>query len=355
MTYISTPYFTRGRAIAAVLATGLLLGCAPSQETSAPTAAATPTPAPTPTVAAPTPSDAPLAPITVSGSYWIELSPVIVAANSFYPQQIPVGEGGITRITSRDADMATNAETQLLRETIVNPDLRIIATVTESFYRLVARKSAGIETLADLKGKRVMLPRNTSANYYLVAMLRTVGLTEADVELVPLPPDEGDVLGMSKMSDALLAGEVDAISIWEPEPEDAIHQLGDDAIVFQDKSVYREVFNLHARASDLANAEKRRSIVTFLQALIQATDAVKSNAQAYWPHVSDVTGFTVEEIGMGWPEMEFPVRIIPDMLDVLEEEEPWIAGLQNREPRSREELAVFIDPTPLEEAYALER
>jgi len=35
---------------------------------------------------------APLAPITVSGSYWIELSPVLVAANSFYPTQITVDE-----------------------------------------------------------------------------------------------------------------------------------------------------------------------------------------------------------------------------------------------------------------------
>jgi hypothetical protein len=41
--------------------------------------------------------------------------------------------------------------------------------------------------------------------------------------------------------------------------------------------------------------------------------------------VSSITGFTTEEISWGWPEMEFPVRIIPDMLDVLEEEEVWVA------------------------------
>lgn len=340
----------KGRVLFGAFATCSLLACAPAEESTTVSNAV-----PSAASESAAPQTETLAPISVSGSYWIELSPVIVAANSFYPQQLPVGEGGITRITSGEADLATNAETQLLRETVVNPDLRIIATVTESFYRLVARKSAGIETLADLKGKRVMLPRNTSANYYLVAMLRTVGLTEADVELVPLPPDENGVLGMSKMSDALLAGEVDAISIWEPEPEDAIHQLGDDAIVFQDKSVYREVFNLHARAPDLADPAKRRSIVRFLRALIDATDALKQNPQSYWPHISSVTRFTVEEIGMGWPEMEFPVRIIPDMLDVLVEEEDWVAQLQNRAPRSREELAVFIDPTPLEEAYAAER
>lgn len=318
------------------LAGSLLLACAPSDQEGTLPAAAT----------------APLAPIRVSGSYWIELSPVLVAANRFYAEQLQVGEGGIVRITSGETDLATNAETQLLRESLTNPDLRIIMTVTESFYRLVARRSAGIETLADLKGKRVMLPRNTSANYYLVAMLRTVGLTEEDVELVNLPEARGDQTGMDQMSDALARGDVDVISIWEPEPEDAIRRLGDDAIMFQDRSVYREVFNLHARATDLADPSKRRSIVAFVRAVADATAALKSDPETYWPHVSSITGFTTEEISWGWPEMEFPVRIVPDMLDVLEVEEVWVAKERSRTPRTREELAVFIDTSVVEEALA---
>ena len=312
-----------------------LLGCA-REQAETPAAAETP----------------PLAPIRVSGSYWIELSPVLVAANSFYAERLQVGEGGIVRITAGETDLATNAETQLLRESLTNPDLRIIMTVTESFYRLVARRSAGIETLADLRGKRVMLPRNTSAHYYLVAMLRTAGLTEEDVEVVNLLPAQGDQTGMDQMSDALARGDVDAISIWEPEPEDAIHRLGDDAIVFQDRSVYREVFNLHARATDLADPSKRRSIVAFVRAVAEASAALKADPEPYWPHVSSVTGFTTEEISWGWPEMEFPVAIVPDMLDVLEVEDVWVAKERNRSPRSREELARLIDASVVEEALA---
>jgi NitT/TauT family transport system substrate-binding protein len=264
-------------------------------------------------------TEEPLVPIRVAGARWIELSPVLVAANSFYPQKLTTISGGVTTITADNTDLATNAETQLLRESVKNPDLRIIATVTESFYRLVARRSAGISTVADLKGKRVMLPRMTSANYYLVAMLRTAGLTEDDVVLVNLLPAKGDETGLDQMSEALTSGEVDAISIWEPEPEDAIHKLGNDAVVLQDRSVYREVFNLHARAPDLADPAKRRAIVRYVRAPADATEALKKNPEPYWPHVSEVTGFKHEEISWGWPEMKFPVKIIPDMLDVVEE------------------------------------
>ncbi len=295
---------------------------------------------------------APLAPIKVSGSYWIELSPVLVAANSFYPVKMNVDEGGITRITSGEADLATNAETQLLRESIRNPDLRIIMTVTESFYRLVGRRSAGINSMADLRGKRIMVPRMTSAHYYLVAMLRSAGIAEEEVTLVNIPRAANVLASLDMMSDALQKGEVDVISIWEPEPEDAIHKLGDDAIVLQDRSVYREVFNLHARATDLADPEKRRAIVAFVRAVADATDAVKKDPEKYWPHVSSVTTYSLEQIGWGWPEMEFPVQIIPDMLDVLETEEVWVAKNMNREPRTRDELARLIDYSVLEEALA---
>jgi sulfonate transport system substrate-binding protein len=327
------------RAAALALAILAVAGCTPSGETSAPASAAASAPAP-------------LAPIRVSGSYWIELSPVLVAAESFYAERLAVGEGGITRITAGEADLATNAETQLLRESVVNPDLRIVMTVTESFYRLVARRSAGIATLADLQGKRVMAPPLTSANYFVEAMLRTAGLSDEDIELVPLPPAQGAVTGMDQMSDALMRGEVDAIAMWEPEPADAIRALGDDAVVFQDRSVYREVFNLHARAPDLADPDKRRAIVAFVRAVADATAALKANPETHWPHVSSITGFTLEEIAAGWPEMEFPVRIVPDMLDVLEVEERWVAAASDRAPRSREELAKLIDTSVVDEALA---
>jgi sulfonate transport system substrate-binding protein len=77
---------------------------------------------------------------------------------------------------------------------------------------------------------------------------------------------------------------------------------------------------------------------------------LNDSPEMYWPHVSSVTGFTTEEISWGWPEMQFPVQIIPDMLDVLVVEEVWVAKERNRQPRSREELARFIDRSVVEEA-----
>lgn len=80
-------------------------------------------------------------------------------------------------------------------------------------------------------------------------------MSEDDVELVPLPEADDCKSSMDLMSDALLSGDVDAISIWEPEPEGAIRQLCDDVIVFQDRSVCWEVFSLHTTATALADPD----------------------------------------------------------------------------------------------------
>jgi sulfonate transport system substrate-binding protein len=340
----------RDAALGVFLATGgvLLQGCA--------------------STTAPLKDDGPLVPIKVAGARWIEVSAVLVAANSFYPQKLEVASGGVVAITSGETDLATNAETQLLRESIANPDLRIIMTASESFYRLIARRSAGISKMSDLKGKRVLASRLTSQHYFVVAMLRSAGLQEEDVTFVTLPapqpgqagqptqPAQAAGLGASnryRMAQALMRGDVDFIAPFEPEAEIAVRQLGNDGIVFQDKKVYREAFNLHARAPDLADPEKRRAIVRFVRAVADASKALRKDPKPYLPYIASVTRFSVEELGLGWPETAFPVHIIPDMLDVLEVEEQWIAGLSNRPARGRAELAKFIDRSVVEEALKL--
>ena len=306
---------------------------------------------------APEDGEAALAPIKVAGARWIELSPVLVAANSFYPQKLEVPSGGVVSITSGAADLATNAETQLLRESVTNPDLRIIMTVAESYYRLVARKSAGIGKLSDLRGKRVLVPRLTSAQYYLVAMLRSAGLHEEDVTIVSLapPPQDPGAAAASRfrMAEALARGEADVLATFEPEPAVAVNLLGEDAIVLQQRKVYREAFNLNARAKDLADPQKRRAIVRYVRAVADASAALKKDRTPYLPHLIDVLGFTAEQIAWGWPETNFPVRIIPDMLDVLETEEQWLAKVSNRAPRPRAELAKLIDRSVVDEALKL--
>lgn len=65
---------------------------------------------------------------------------------------------------------------------------------------LVARNGTGINTIGDLKGKRVATPFASTAHYSLLAALAQSGLSAADVQLIDLQPqailaawDRGDI------------------------------------------------------------------------------------------------------------------------------------------------------------------
>jgi NitT/TauT family transport system substrate-binding protein len=285
-----------------------------------------------------------LPPLRAAGNMTtIELSPLLVAADRIYPGEIRVNNGGIPAIVNETVDVATNAETQLLRQSVDDPDLRVIFTVAEGLYRLVARKSAGIHRIADLKGKRITTPPNTSAHYFLVKMLATVHLSVTDITLVPINP-------VTEMSAALKEGRVDVISMWEPEAERAIGAVGSDAIVFQNPRVYRELFNLNTSAKVLADPAKRRAIVELLRSLIASSAEIRRRPRQYWPLIAGKLNYTPEMVSRSWPHLRYAGGLAPDLLDVMVEEEIWVAKERNRTPRTRSQLASLIDRSLLDEA-----
>ena len=86
---------------------------------------------------------------------------------------------------------------------------------------LVARDGTGIDTIAQLKGKRVATPFASTAHYSLLAALAQNGLSPSDVQLIDLQPQ------------AILAawdrGDIDAAYTWLPTLDD-LRKSGKDLI-----------------------------------------------------------------------------------------------------------------------------
>lgn len=275
----------------------------------------------------------------------IEVAPVHMTYERLYPDAGGVRHGGVRSLVTptEPGDLATNAETQLLIHALERPDLRIIGRVAEGVYRLVGRRSAGVASIADLRGKRIGTMVDSSSGYFLHLMLERAGLSFADVELVDLRP-------FSALADALVEGRVDAISIWEPHSENAVRRLGADAVVIDGDGIYTEQFNLNATAGVLKDPAKRPAIVSFVRSLIADTRAMNAHPQAAQARVAEVGGYPLAEVEASWPHHRFAFTFPDDMLDILVDEERWLAGLQGRTPRTREQLAPLIDRSIYEEA-----
>ncbi len=289
---------------------------------------------------------APLPPLKItSDTASIEFTPVLVAAESFYGGTASVGSGGIvTLLSDSSVDLGSNAETQSLRQSVDHPNLRIIFTVTETFYRIVASRSAGVMKLADLKGKSLATISNTSAAYYVDKMMRTVGLTDKDLTIVA---------GSATTLPNLLAnGTVAAVTLWEPSPQVAMDRIGSDAIEFQDRSVYREIVNLHSTAETLAKPEKRRGIVAFVRALIEAQRQFREQPDKAKPRVVKALSMDAALLDKVWHNEQWLGTLVPDILDVLVEEDVWVAAQTGRTPRTRAQLTPLVDDSIMKEALA---
>jgi ABC-type nitrate/sulfonate/bicarbonate transport system substrate-binding protein len=275
----------------------------------------------------------------------LEAAPIHIADQGPSGAGFRVIDGGVRTVALKGAHAAGNATTQMLRVLGDNPNVRLLFTLVDGNYRIVAKRSAGINRLADLNGKRIVVPPNTSANYHLVAMLRTAGLQESDVTLVSAPA--------TAMAAAMVKGEADAISMWEPESENAVQAIGKDVIIFQNNKVYRELYSVYSTTDVMNDPRRRKELVEFVRATLAAAADLQKDPKRYFPLISQKTKHPQDQIARSWEHHGFPLAVGPDLLDLITEEEKWVAAQQKRAPRSRAELAGVIDTTILKEAQAL--
>src|ERR1700742_4396489 len=111
---------------------------------------------------------------------------------------------------------------------------------------LVARNGSGVNTIADLKGKRIGTPFASTAHYSLLAALAQNKLSTNDVQLVDLQPQ------------AILAawdrGDIDAASSWLP-TLDQLRKSGKDLITSRQLAKEgKPTLDLGAVSDDFANA-----------------------------------------------------------------------------------------------------
>ena len=275
----------------------------------------------------------------------IESAPIFLAERTSAVQIVPVSNGraAMAQLLNGSVDAATGSETQLLLNSIAEPGIRIVMTLAEARYRIIARKSSGIHRIQDLRGKKIAATVNTSSQYYLREMLRKSGMRlESDVRFVNLEgPD---------MPAALKRGDVDAVAIWEPHAQNSLDALGSDAVDLQDASVYRERFNLNTTANVLKDPAKRRALAEFLRSVTRASDLARrqhKQAQTLLAPFINTPQTTIEHV---WNRFAFPADLPADLPKVLGEVEIYVAAVQSRQPRSRQALVPLVDGSVLKEA-----
>ena len=192
----------------------------------------------------------------------------------------------VEALTSGDLDVGLLGDQPAFSAISNGVGIEIFSAVGSSNQRhgLIARDDSGIESLEDLKGKKVAVPVGSNAQPLLYIYLEAAGLTDSDVEIVNL--------GVTDAETSIIAGDIDAAVVYEPHftsvatEENGVH-------VVTDAEGYKDYVTLEVLRTDYAK-ENPEQIAKLLRAWNKAIEWANENQEEAAQIVYDADGVDKE-------------------------------------------------------------
>jgi sulfonate transport system substrate-binding protein len=160
------------------------------------------------------------------------------------------------------------------------------ADQTKAAENIIVPKGSPIQSLADLRGKKIAIPQGSSAHGLALLALKSVGLTPKDVELVYLSPAAG--------ASAFNTGKVDAWSIWNP--PSAIAVKGGARIIAKGVPPIDQVNNYYvATDKSLNDPNRRAALADLLSRIGRIFNWAQQNPDQYAKAIAKETGVSLQD------------------------------------------------------------
>ncbi|MBU3666469.1 MAG: hypothetical protein FGM15_11430 [Chthoniobacterales bacterium] len=167
-------------------------------------------------------------------------------------------------------------------------DLRAVRLIDFSNGADVILARREIDSMQDLRGKRIGVEPASLNTYVLVRALEKAGMQPSDVVAVPKEP--------RTMCDELLAGQLDAVVTYPPE---SARVLADPRFhaVFSSRDIPGEIVDVLALDARVLR-ERPREVAAMLRALDRACDYLRENPEEALRVMADRAGMPLEEFSL---------------------------------------------------------
>lgn len=253
---------------------------------------------------------------------------LVAEAKGFFKEEkvnvkyIPLQTGKIAQdaLSSGDIDLGILVDSNIaFVNFIAGNDIKVLAAIEEkNDDSLLYRKDRKINSIADLKGKKIAYLPATTSHIYLERFLSKNNIPFNKIKAVSLLP--------AAMIPALIKGDVDAISIWQPFIYNAQQQLGDKAGEFSDKEAYTSYALLASKSANVSKYTTEYQAI--LKALIKAEDFVKSQPKEAISLLAKAIPLDEKTLTVIWDKYKLQVGLTKGILSLLKEEGTWISKSQ---------------------------
>lgn len=224
------------------------------------------------------------------------------------------GSYAVNDLVAGKVDVATASEFALVLQGFKTGDLRAVGTIsTADNVEVVARRDRGIEKPADLRGKRVGVPRNTGADFFLRTFLSFSGIRPEEIRAVDLKPSE--------MVEALSEGKIDAVC-WIPPFSDAVKKNLGGKVLSWSAQGGLDYFFLMITRDELIKA-RPRTVTGLLKGVLEAEDFLRMHEKEAQSIIERNLGLDHEAVLNTWAKTHFRVRLDQALLTLMEDEARW--------------------------------
>lgn len=237
------------------------------------------------------------------------------------------------------AQFATVGDTPAVLSSFVRNDFAMVATIAASMRtnKFAVRTDRGIQSPADLAGKRIGLIKGTTGHYFVETFLLYHGISAKQVTLV--------ALAQENLVAELAAGRLDAAGGFEPMGYHIRKEMGSDIQFLPNPMIYNATVQLIASKAALAN--HKVEVVKMLRAIQRANKLIKDEPAQARAIVARRAGFDRVFIDAVWDEFQFNLSLDQSLVSSLSAQARWAlrAGLV-----SGERVPNFLDimhPEPL--------
>lgn len=266
--------------------------------------------------------------LTSSKNIWCTL-PIIAKQRGFFNEEgldvtmnyVQAAKLAMDALIAGSTEFATVVETNVAFLGFTgNTNINVISTVAEVYDgAIVARKSSGISNPADLKGKKIGILQGTTSQIFADKFLTKHGMDSKSVQVVNLQP--------VAIQTSLIGKEIDAGSIWQPFVFNIQKALGDDAVVFNDPSVYTGLMNIAVGKEWLA--KNPSTGLAFLRALRKAEQFVANKPDSAQALMAKEINLDLDVVKSIWSEYSFQLHLDSNqLLKAIREEGAWIKSTQ---------------------------
>jgi sulfonate transport system substrate-binding protein len=217
---------------------------------------------------------------------------------------LSAGPDIIQGFRAKSIDLANNAGIPPIQAHAINYDAKIVAvqTVPKPIYTFAAIPGANINTLADLKGKRIGFSQGQAQGVVVLRTLKELGLSNSDVKLVPLTSNQ--------FLTALQGKQIDVAPLWEPVLTKYLGEYGKDgakSIAMNAVDYLSVLWAPSAVLQDPAKAAAVRAFIPFwTNGLVWAWENKDAWVDAYYVKDQQVTKDAGDRIVAVTPKPVFP-------------------------------------------------